>query len=119
MQVLWQAAPLGADAIITALAGQTDWHEKTIRTLLNRLLRKGAIKATREGRRYLYAPVLGRDAWQAGESRDLLDRAFGGRLAPMLAHFTRHETLGEEDIRELRRLIEAIERELGPDGVAR
>lgn len=118
MQVLWQTSPLSADAIIEVLADHTDWHEKTIRTLLNRLLRKGAVRARRDGRRYLYSPVLKRDAWQTTESRNLLDRAFGGRLAPMLAHFTRHESLSEEDIRDLRRIVDAIEREHDSDEAA-
>lgn len=119
MQVLWQRSPLNAEDIIKALADQTDWHEKTIKTLLNRLLRKGAIKAQRDGRRYLYSPLLERDTWQAEESRSLLERAFGGRLAPMLAHFSRHENLSDKDIRELRQLVDAIERKHEGEGESR
>ncbi|HEX7339491.1 MAG TPA: BlaI/MecI/CopY family transcriptional regulator [Rhodanobacteraceae bacterium] len=114
MHVLWDNAPQDAEAIIAALAGSADWQDKTIKTLLNRLLRKGAISAERDGRRYLYAPVLTREDWQADESRSLLERAFDGRLAPMLAHFTRHEKLSEADVAELRRLVEAIERRQTP-----
>ena len=65
MEVLWQRAPQASDEVVAALRTSTDWHEKTIRTLLNRLLGKGAISAEREGRRYLYSPVLTREAWQA------------------------------------------------------
>src|SRR5690625_2131041 len=104
MQVLWRHAPLDAESVVQALAGRTDWHEKTIKTLLNRLLRKGAIDAKRDGRRYLYTPLLTREDWQATESRSLLERAFDGHLAPMLVHFSRHEKLSERDIRELREL---------------
>lgn len=111
MQVLWQRAPRSADEIIESLAQDNDWQGKTVKTLLNRLLRKGAVAAARDGRRYLYSPLLEREAWQAEESRNLLDRAFGGRLAPMLAHFSRQEELSEEDIAEMRRLIDAIERD--------
>lgn len=110
MQVLWKRAPLSADDIIQALAEHTQWQDKTVKTLLNRLLRKGAIRAERDGRRYLYTPLLQRKDWQAEESRSLLDRAFDGRLAPMLAHFTRHEKLSSKDLRELRKLVDAIER---------
>lgn len=109
MQVLWQRAPSSADDIIKALAEHTQWQDKTVKTLLNRLLRKGAIRAERDGRRYLYTPLLKREDWQAEESRSLLDRAFDGRLAPMLAHFSRHEKLSSKDIRELRKLVDAIE----------
>jgi BlaI family transcriptional regulator, penicillinase repressor len=92
------------------LGRATDWHEKTIRTLLNRLLGKGAIQAERDGRRYLYRPVLTREQWQSQESRSLLDRVFGGRVAPLLAHFSAHERLSKRDIAELRKLLDDIER---------
>src|SRR3546814_1611696 len=65
MQVLWDRHPRSADEVVAALASSTDWAEPTVKTLLNRLLNKGAIEATREGRRYLYSPVLARQAWVA------------------------------------------------------
>lgn len=110
MDVLWQTAPLTSEEIVAQLDHVTEWHEKTIRTLLNRLLGKGAIQAERDGRRYLYSPVLTREQWQAQESRSLLDRVFGGRVAPLLAHFSTHEKLSKRDIAELRKLIDDIER---------
>lgn len=110
MEVLWREAPRSSEEIVAALQRTSDWHEKTIRTLLGRLLRKGAVSAEREGRRYFYAPVLTREQWQAQESRSLLDRVFGGRVGPLLAHFSRHEKLSAKDIAELRKLIEDIER---------
>jgi predicted transcriptional regulator len=110
MEVLWREAPRASEDIVAALQRTSDWHEKTIRTLLGRLLRKGAVSAEREGRRYFYAPVLTREQWQAQESRSLLDRVFGGRVGPLLAHFSRHEKLSAKDIAELRKLIEDIER---------
>jgi predicted transcriptional regulator len=110
MEVLWREAPRSSEDIVAALQRTSDWHEKTIRTLLGRLLRKGAVRAEREGRRYSYAPILTREQWQAQESRSLLDRVFGGRVGPLLAHFSRHEKLSAKDIAELRKLIEDIER---------
>jgi BlaI family transcriptional regulator, penicillinase repressor len=109
MEVLWQKAPLSSEQIVAAVQSNSDWHEKTIRTLLNRLLSKGAVEATRDGRRYLYVPLLSRAQWQSEESRNLLDRVFGGRVAPLLAHFSQHEKLSAKDIAELRKLIDAIE----------
>ena len=109
MTVLWDQAPRSSEEIVAALA-DTGWHEKTIRTLLNRLLGKHAVAADRDGRRYLYRPLLSREQWQSQESRSLLDRVFGGRVAPLLAHFSRHEKLSEKDIAELRALIDAIDR---------
>ena len=109
MAVLWDRAPRSSEEIVASLGQSTDWHEKTIRTLLNRLLGKGAVSAERDGRRYLYAPVITREQWQSQESRSLIDRVFGGRVAPLLAHFSTHEKLSKRDIAELRALIEAID----------
>lgn len=110
MEVLWQAAPRTSEEIVEILREPTGWHEKTIRTLLNRLLGKGAVTAERDGRRYIYTPVLTREAWQQQESRSLLDRVFGGKVTPLLAHFTRHEKLSAKDIAELRKLVDDIEK---------
>lgn len=109
MAVLWQHAPRSSEEIVAALGETTDWHEKTIRTLLNRLLGKAAVSAERDGRRYLYRPLLTREQWQSSESRNLLDRVFGGKVAPLLAHFSTHEKLSKRDIAELRALIDAID----------
>lgn len=109
MDVLWKQAPQSSEDIVAALQTPGGWHEKTIKTLLNRLLSKGAITAERDGRRYLYAPVLTRAQWQSQESRSLLDRVFGGKVAPLLAHFSRHEKLTTKDIAELRKLMDSIE----------
>ena len=108
MDVLWQRHPLGADDVVSALASRQDWQEATIKTLLNRLLNKGAISAERDGRRYLYAPVLRREDWVLEESGSLLDRLFNGRVAPLVAHFSQHRKLSKADVAELKRLIEEL-----------
>lgn len=110
MEVLWRKAPQASEDIVAAVQRDSDWHEKTIRTLLGRLLGKGAVSADKDGRRYLYAPVLTREQWQSQESRSLLDRVFGGKLSPLLAHFSEHEKLGAKDVAELRKLLAAIEK---------
>ncbi|MEP6634435.1 MAG: BlaI/MecI/CopY family transcriptional regulator [Luteimonas sp.] len=105
MDVLWQRDPQTAEDVVAALAQSQHWQEPTIKTLLNRLLNKGAIMATRDGRRYLYAPVLTREDWVLGESQGLLKRLFNGRIAPLVAHFGEHGKLSATDIAELKRLI--------------
>ena len=109
MDVLWKRNPLSADEVMAALSGQQDWQEATVKTLLNRLLKKGAIDAEKDGRRYLYAPVLQREAWVQGESESLLDRVFGGRVAPLVAHFSEQRKLSRKDIAELRKLLQEID----------
>lgn len=110
MEVLWRTSPLASEDIVEALREPTGWHEKTIRTLLNRLLGKGAVSAEKDGRRYLYSARLQRADWQQQESRSLLDRVFGGKVAPLLAHFSEHEKLSAKDVAELRKLIDGIEK---------
>jgi predicted transcriptional regulator len=113
MQVLWERNPRSADEVVAALASSTDWAEPTVKTLLNRLLNKGAIEAAREGRRYLYSPVLAREAWVAQQSEGLLQRLFDGRVAPLVAHFSQRGRLSEADVAELRRLLEEIDDDAG------
>ena len=110
MEGLWQRAPQGSEDLATQLHAATGWHENTVRTLLNRLVRKGAVAAERDGRRYLYSPVLTRAAWQAQESRSLLDRVFGGKVTPLLVHFSRNEKLSAKDVAELRKLVDQLEK---------
>ena len=109
MDVLWQRHPATAEDIVAALAGQQDWQEATIKTLLNRLLNKGAIRADKDGRRYLYSPLLQREQWLSQESESLLGRLFGGRVAPLVAHFSAQRKLGKKDVAELRRLLEELD----------
>jgi BlaI family penicillinase repressor len=87
------------------------WVPPTAKTLINRLLKKKAIAAAKDGRRYLYRPVLARAAYVSSESQGLLDRLFDGRLAPLVSHFSETQTLSAEDIAELKRLVA----ELGDD----
>ena len=110
MQALWQRHPLTAEEIVAALAPAQDWQEATVKTLINRLLKKGAISAEPQGRRYLYAPVLQREAWLHSQSAGLLDRLFDGRVAPLVAHFGRHRKLSKKDIEDLKQLIREMEK---------
>ncbi len=109
MQVLWEHSPAGTDEIIAALASR-EWHESTIKTLLVRLLKKGAVRAKKDGRRHLYSPTLKREEWLSDQSVGLLDKLFGGRVAPFVAHFSKQRKLTRKDIDELKRLIESLEK---------
>lgn len=109
MEIFWQRHPLVAEDVVTALATRSDWAEPTVKTLLNRLLNKGALRAERDGRRYLYAPVLTREAWIAQQSEGFVDRVFGGRVAPLVAHFSERGKLTQADIAELKQLIEDLD----------
>ncbi|HET6905821.1 MAG TPA: BlaI/MecI/CopY family transcriptional regulator [Rhodanobacteraceae bacterium] len=108
MEVLWRHSPRRAEEILAEVGPRQRWQEGTVKSLLNRLLRKRAVKATRDGRRYLYSPLLSRERYVLDESKGLLDRLFGGRVAPLVAHFSEQRKLSKKDIAELKRLIRGL-----------
>jgi len=105
MKVLWANSPLTADAVVEALAGTTQWTPKTVKTLLNRLVGKGALGYTKDGRRYLYEPLVDQESCLRAENRSFLQRVYGGALKPMLVSFLEEEDLSPEDIAELKRIL--------------
>jgi BlaI family transcriptional regulator, penicillinase repressor len=111
MDVLWRQAPRSAEEILAEVGSQQDWQEGTVKSLLNRLLTKKAVKAERDGRRYLYSPRLTREQYVSQESKGLLDRLFEGRVAPLVAHFSEQRKLTKKDIAELRKLLEELDDE--------
>ncbi len=111
MDCLWRTSPLTAEDIVAEIAEPQGWSEATVRTLINRLLNKKAIAASKDGRRYLYSPLVAREDYVSAESRGLLDRLFDGRLAPLVAHLTEREQLTPEDVAEIKRLIAKLEKD--------
>jgi BlaI family penicillinase repressor len=109
MEVFWARGALSSEDVIAALESHGKWQESTVKTLLNRLLKKGALRARKDNRRYIYSPVLTRDAWLSAESHGLLDRLFGGRVAPLVSYFSEHNKLSSKDIEDLKRLIKEID----------
>ena len=108
MEVLWDKAPLTAQDVAERVDPARDWSANTVKTLLGRLLAKSAIAAEADGRRFLYRPLVERGDYVAGESRRLIDRLFGGKLTPLVAHLAERDDLTHDDIAE----IEALLREL-------
>ena len=108
MQLLWDRHPLGADDICAVLVQQHSWQEATVKTLLNRLLNKGAIQAEKDGRRYLYSPRITKADWIDQESVSLIDRVFGGKFAPLVSHFCSHGKLSKDDLKAIRQIIDGM-----------
>ena len=109
MEALWRAHPLSAEDITKEIAEKQDWSTGTIKSLLNRLLSKEAISAEKDGRKYLYSPILTREDYMSSEGKGLLDRLFEGRVSSLLAHFSKHEQLNKDDIEELKKAIGELE----------
>src|SRR5690349_16856841 len=88
MNVLWgAAAPLMASDVVDRLAAPGGWSPRTVKTLLNRLVKKRALAFEVHGKRYLYRPAVRREQCVRAESRSFLARVFGGAVGPMLAQF--------------------------------
>lgn len=106
MKAVWALAPCSAGQVIEALR-QTDssWHPRTAKAFLNRLVKKKALGFSKEGRAYVYRPLVRREDCVDAASDSFLDRVFGGSLKPMLAHFVKRDKLSADEIRELQRLL--------------
>lgn len=109
MRVFWDRGSLTAEQVFVALEDGVRWQESTIKTLLSRLMKKGALRARKGNRRYVYHPVLTRDEWLAHESHGFLERLFEGRVAPFVSYFSRHKKLTKKDLEELKRLVKELE----------
>jgi len=109
MELLWLQAPQAAEELAATLLNSQGWQASTTKTLINRLLKKGAVSAVRDGRRFLYSPQLGRDAWLSSKSITLIDRLFGGGLAPLVAQFAAQRKLSKADIAALKALLKEQE----------
>ena len=105
MEALWDKSPLAATDVCELVCGERGWSMPTVKTLLSRLVAKGAVATEPDGRRFLYTPLLERAEYVGGESRRLVDRLFGGRAAPLFAHLAESEALSHDDIAEIERLL--------------
>ncbi|PKG86241.1 CopY family transcriptional repressor [Colwellia sp. 75C3] len=115
LEALWQNFPASANDIIAKLNESTDgaddknqdkqWHDKTVKTLLNRLVKKQALSFEKQQRHYLYTPLLEREAYTLKESKSLIERMFSGKVAPLVAGFAKQNDLNKDDINALKSLI--------------
>lgn len=108
MEVLWDESPLTAQDVAERVDPERGWSVNTVKTLLGRLLAKSAIRHEEDGRRYLYHPAVERGDYVAGESRRLIDRLFGGKLTPLVAHLAERDELSAQDIAEIETLLKAL-----------
>lgn len=108
MEVLWDESPLTAQDVSERVPAERDWSANTVKTLLGRLLAKNVIAHQEEGRRYLYRPLVAREEYVSGESQRLMDRLFGGKLSPLVAHLAERDQLTEQDISEIEALLKEL-----------
>jgi len=108
MEVLWEQWPLTAAEVAARIDPARGWSDRTVKTMLSRLLAKDVLRHSEDGRRYLYSPAVSRADFAAGESRRLVDRLFGGRVTPLVAHLAERDALSEDDIAEIEALLKEL-----------
>lgn len=108
MEVLWDRSPRSATDVCAAICETREWSIATVKTLLSRLVAKGALATEPEGRRFLYRPLIARSAYVGGESQRLVDRLFGGRASSLFAHLAQSEALTEQDLAEMEALLKEL-----------
>jgi BlaI family penicillinase repressor len=107
MEALWESSPQTASEVTKTLRASMNWAENTVRTLLTRLVEKGALKTSENasGTR-TFIPAVKREACVRAESQSFLDRIFGGAAKPLLVHFAQNSKLTAEEIKELKKLLD-------------
>jgi len=110
MRALWSKGPMTANQVVEELSGTAKWKPRTVKTLITRLTKKGAVKFQKEGRMYRYFPAVSEAECVATETRSFVRRVYGGTMRPMLAAFLEDAALSAEDVAELRQILEEKER---------
>ena len=111
MKQLWTAHPTSANGIVKQLEKTMSWKPKTVKTLISRLVQKEAIGFEKQGRRHLYFPLVEEEKIVREESRSFLNRFFGGTFTPMLANLIENRDLSENEIKELKELLNKADKE--------
>ena len=104
--MLWSEPGLTADQVVAALQDRASWNARTIRTLINRLLRKKALRYEKEGRKYRYFPAVNREQCAQQERRSFVQRVYGGTVTPMLAAFIEEAKLSPKEINGLKQMLD-------------
>jgi BlaI family penicillinase repressor len=105
MRVVWERHPVDAATVVKAVRNGRDWSGQTVKTLLSRLVAKGALDYDVDGKRYLYRPLVSEEEGIRHASRSFLDRVFGGAVRPALLHFVSEAELSPDEIEELKRRL--------------
>jgi len=106
METFWRHGSLAARDVFAALPEENSWDIKTVRTLLSRLVEKGAIGYDQIGNSYLYRPEFTRDQLICREVREVANRVLDGSVSALFASFIREEELTPHEIEQLRKLLE-------------
>ena len=110
MAVVWEKAPVAAATIFKMVQKHKAWTLTTVRTLLRRLVSKGALAQTLDGKRYLYSPLVSNEDCARHESDSFISRVLAKAPSATLLHLVRTTDLSPQDIEELRQILHEKEK---------
>ena len=105
MQAVWNRAPASARDVLDEVGGETGWAYTTVKTLLARLVEKGALSEGRQANVNIYEPRITRNEARGSALRSLLDRAFDGTFGSLFQHLIKEERLSARDVQALERML--------------
>jgi len=106
MQVLWEHGSQTANEVVQKLSSEVKWKPRTIKTLISRLVKKGAIKITEEGYRYRYSAAVKESACVHSETKSFVRRVYQGAAKPALAAFLEDADLSSREIDDLQEILD-------------
>lgn len=110
MKLLWKNEKMTSPEIVEELLKTSEWKDKTILTLINRLVKKGAVNAEKEsGKAFLYSANINEDEYKQEQSNSLINKLFNGSISLMMSNFVKSNKISNEDIEELKRILESRE----------
>lgn len=83
-----------------------EWSAQTVKTLINRLLKKGIIDFEKEGRIYKYYPLISRGDYIRIENKSFLEKVYDGALSMLVSNFLEEESLSEKEIEKIQKILE-------------
>lgn len=110
LQAVWELEPCAAPTVQEALQSKKGWAYTTVKTMMDRMVKKGLLKTEKIRNLYLYSSVITQSQAQKSEIVRTLKRAFNGTLTPMMQFLIENDELSEEDYRYLERLIKERKR---------
>lgn len=110
MAVVWAGGAVSASEVVEALMRQKGWHSRTTRTLLDRLVKKKALKVVPEEKRNHYEALISMEQAVRQESRSFAQRVFGGEPVPMLLHLFGEAKLSKSEIKRLKEMLSEKEK---------
>ena len=105
-QELWRQSPQTANEIVRLLSDRNGWSPRTVRTLINRLVKKNVLGYESQGREYQYFPLVNKDKCVAAYTQSFVERVFNGAAGAMVAAFIKQKRLSAQEIAELRAILD-------------